>query len=94
MVNGADTGKQQRRDLGIFHFFADCGEVLLIFGCGKPIIYGRASKTVTVSHFNQRYTGLIHGFRDSYHLIYCDLMTLGMHAIAQTHVVDSDFLSL
>jgi hypothetical protein len=44
-------------------------------------------------HLNHRHTGIIHGFGNRNHFIDGDLMALGVHAIAQAHVVDSDFLS-
>ncbi|MNY31560.1 hypothetical protein D3C86_1657270 [compost metagenome] len=93
VVDGADTRQQQGGDLGPLHQRDDRRQVLLI-GVGREAVVDRASaEAVAVGDFDQRHAGLVETGGDVLHLLQADLVTLGVHAVAQTHVVDGDFLA-
>jgi hypothetical protein len=60
---------------------------------GKAIVHGRAAQAVAVGDFNQRHAGFIECGSNRAHLFQRHLMALGVHAITQGHVMDSDFFT-
>ena len=53
----------------------------------------QAAQTIAMRDLDQRYAGCIQGARHVDHFLDRDLMALGMHAVAQTHVVQFDCLT-
>ncbi|MNJ72321.1 hypothetical protein D3C77_689540 [compost metagenome] len=43
--------------------------------------------------FDQGYAGLVETAGDVLHLLQADAVTLGVHAVAQAHIVNGDFLA-
>ncbi len=49
-----------------------------------------AAQAVPVSDLDQRHACFVEALGDRFHLLHCDLVTHGVHAIAQRHVVSLD----
>ena len=93
VIHRTDTGQQQCGDLRVLHLFAHSRQILLVTGRRKTVIDRRATQPVAVRNFNHRYPRLIHGLGNRDHLLDGDLMLLRMHAVAQAHVMNSNFFS-
>ena len=93
MVDGADARQQQRRDFGLLHQRDHGREVFLVAMRREAIVDRSTTQAVAVGDFDQRHAGRIQALGDALHLLQADLVTLGVHAVAQAHVVYGDFLA-
>ena len=94
MLDSADTGDQQRRHFGALHQ-RDHGFQVFLVGVGRKAVVDRATaEAVAVRDFNQRHPGGVQAAGDAFHLLQRHQMALGVHAVAQSHVVDGDFFAL
>jgi len=59
----------------------------------KTVVHRAAAQAIAVGYFNQGYTGGIQTAGDVFHLLQGDLVTLGVHAVAQAHVMHGDFFA-
>ncbi|MND34547.1 hypothetical protein D3C80_251660 [compost metagenome] len=90
VIDGADARQQQGRNLGLFHQRDHCRQILLV-GVGREAIVHRATaEAVAVGDFDQRHAGRVEAAGNVFHLLQADLVTLGVHAVAQAHVVNGD----
>ena len=94
MINGADSGQQQGGYLGLLHQRHDCLQVLLVGVRGETVVHRAATEAVAVGHFDQRNAGGIQALGDALHLLQTDLVALGVHAVTQGHVMQSDAFAL
>src|SRR5690606_39173046 len=94
VVDGADAGQQQGGNPGLFHQRYYRGQVFLVGVRREAVVHRASAQAVTVGDFDQRDAGLIQASGDALHLLQADLVTLGVHAITQGHVMQSDFLAL
>jgi hypothetical protein len=93
VVDGADAGQQQGRDLGLLHQRDDGAEVFLV-GVGREAVVDRAAaQAVAVGDFDQRHAGCVEPAGDGLHLVERHEVALGVHAVAQGHVVHGDLLA-
>ena len=91
VVDGADAGQQQGRDLGLLHQ-RDHGAQVLLVGVGREaVVDAGAAQAVAVGHLDQRHTGGIQAAGDALHLVERHQVALGVHPVAQGHVVQGDF---
>ena len=90
VIDGADTWQQQRRDLGVFHQRNHCRQIFFIGVGREPVVHRAAAQAVAMGHFDQRHAGRIEAAGNVLHLLQTDLMTLGVHAVAQAHVVNGN----
>jgi hypothetical protein len=88
VLDGADPRQQERRDLRPLHPQNDGLQVLLVRVEREAVGHRRAAEAVAVRHLDQRDAGLVEGRRDVDHLRERDAMALGVHAVAQAHVVE------
>ena len=56
-------------------------------------VFGNAAETVAMSDLDPWHTCLVGRFGDGDHLLGRDLVTLGMHAVAQAHFMKGDLAS-
>ena len=94
VLDRADTGQQQRRDLGSGELRDHTAQVLLVAVRRESVVDRGAAQAVAVSDLDQRHTGGVERGRHRHHLFERDAMRLRVHAVAQAHVVQHDLLSL
>ncbi|MPN52124.1 hypothetical protein SDC9_199778 [bioreactor metagenome] len=92
VIDGADARQQQRRDLGLLHLGNHRAEIFLVGVRREAVIDRRAAEAVAVGDFDQRNAGGVETGGDADHLVEAHQVTLGMHAVAQRHVVQGDVL--
>ena len=90
MVHGADAGKQQGRDLGALHQRDHGAQVLLVAVCREAVVDRTAAQAVAVRDLDQRDARLVEPGGYGPHLSQRHLVALGVHAVAQRHVVHGD----
>ncbi len=90
MVDRADAGDEQRRDARLFHVRHHGLQVFIILVGWKTVVDRRTAETIAMGHFDERHTGGVERAGDIDHLLERNLVTLGMHAVAQAHVVQRD----
>ena len=93
VIDGADARQQQGRHLGLLHQRDHGAQVFLVGVRRKAVVDRGAAQAVAVGHFDQRHAGRVQAAGDGYHLLQRHLVALGVHAVAQGHVVDGDFLA-
>jgi hypothetical protein len=94
VIDGADARQQQRRDLGLFHQRHHRAQVLFVGGGREAVVDRGAAEAVAVRDFDQRAARFVETLGDGLHLLDGDLVTLGVHAVAQRHVVHFDLDAL
>ena len=93
VLNGADARQQQRGYLGFFHQRNDGAQVFFIAVRRKTVVERGAAQAVAMGHFNQWHAGVVQTTGDGFHVVQADLVLLGVHAIAQGHVMQGDFFA-
>ena len=93
MIHRAYAGQQQGRHLGFFHHRDNRRQVLLIGVRREPVVHRTATQAVAVGDFNQGHASGVQATGDVFHLLQADLVTLGVHAVAQAHVMHGDFFA-
>src|SRR5690606_31410681 len=66
---------------------------LLVARRGEAVVHRGAAETVAVAHLDERHPGRVERRGDVAHLLGGDLVPLGMHPVAEAHVVERDFSS-
>ncbi|MCY1432048.1 hypothetical protein D9M71_480330 [compost metagenome] len=93
VVDGADARQQQGGDLGLLHQRDHRRQVFLVAVRREAVVHRASAQAVAVGDLDQRHAGGVQAAGDVLHLLQADLVALGMHAVAQAHVVDGDFLA-
>ncbi|MNW09279.1 hypothetical protein D3C71_2062390 [compost metagenome] len=62
--------------------------------CREAVVDRAAAQAVAVGDLDQRYAGGVQALGHGDHLLEADLVALGVHAVAQAHVVQGDLLAL
>jgi hypothetical protein len=94
VIDGTDAGQQQRGHLGALHQRNHRAEIFLVGMRGKAVVDRRAAEAIAVGDFDQRHAGFVQSAGDGAHLVERHLVALGMHAVAQGHVMNGDFFAL
>ena len=93
VIDGTDARQEQGRHLGAFHQRDHRTEVFLVGMHRKAVIDRTATEAIAMSDFEQRHTSGIKPAGHRLHLLKRHLMPLRVHAIAQGHIMQSDFHS-
>ncbi|MNR32872.1 hypothetical protein D3C85_1504990 [compost metagenome] len=93
MVDGTDAGQQQGGNLGLLELGDDGAQVFLVAMCREAIVHRSAAEAITMGDFDQRNAGSVEAGSDLHHFLEGDLVALGVHAVAQRHVVQFDLLA-
>ncbi|MNE57994.1 hypothetical protein D3C80_1529980 [compost metagenome] len=83
----ADARQQQRRHLGLLHQRDHRRQVGLVTVRREAIVDRAAAQAIAMGHLDQRHPGGIQAAGDALHFIQADLVPLGVHAVAQAHVM-------
>ena len=87
-------GSSSAETLACFISGITAPQVFLVAVRRKAVVDRAAAQAVAVGHFDQRHAGLVQAAGDRCHLLQRDLVALGVHAVAQRHVVEVIFLPL
>ncbi len=87
VLDRADAWQQQRRDLGLLHQRNHRRQVGLVTVRWEAVVDRAAAQAIAVGDFDQRHAGGIQAAGDALHFIEADLVALGVHAVAQAHVM-------
>ncbi len=91
VIHGTDTRQQQRRYLRALHH-ADHGlEIFLVGVARKTVVDRTPAEPIAMRDLDQWYPRFIESARHRAHLVERYLVLLGVHAIAQTHIVQRYF---
>ncbi|MNZ77218.1 hypothetical protein D3C78_957470 [compost metagenome] len=89
-LHGAQARNQQHRDLGLLHLRSDGADVFLVAVRGEAVLQRVAAQARAVGDLDVGHAGVVEGGGDLDHLLDADLLALGVHAVAQAHVVEDD----
>lgn len=87
VVEGADARQQQRRHLGLLELGDYRAEIGLVAVSGHAVVERGPAQAIAMGDLDQRHAGGVQPGGHRHHLLQADLVALGMHAIAQAHVV-------
>ena len=94
VVHGADARNQEGRNLGLLHQWNHGAQVFLVGVGGESVVDRAAAQAVAMGDFDQRHASGVQAAGDALHLVERHQVALGVHAVAQRHVVDGDFFTL
>ncbi|MCY1182737.1 hypothetical protein D9M73_233110 [compost metagenome] len=94
VVDGADARQQQGRNLGLLELGNHRIEIFLVRVGRKAVVQRGATQAIAVGDLDQRHAGGVEALGHGDHLLEADLVALGVHAVAQAHVVQGDLLAL
>ena len=91
-MHGANAGNEQCGHLGVFHSARYCLDPFDIGLQTEPVVEACPGQTVAMGNLDAVHAGFIECTGDRAHLIQGVLMAARVHAIAQGHVGDIDFV--
>ncbi|MNE55858.1 hypothetical protein D3C80_1507230 [compost metagenome] len=94
VVDRADARQQQGGHLGLLELRDHRAEVFLVAVRREAVVDRTTAQAVAVGDLDQRHAGGVEALGHGDHLLEADLVALGVHAVAQAHVVQGDLLAL
>ncbi|MNP26947.1 hypothetical protein D3C76_1198310 [compost metagenome] len=94
IVEGADPWQQQRGDPGVADRVGGCFDPFEVGVGTETVVETGALQAIAMGDFDGVHLGPVQGAGDGVHVIQRILMTDGVHAIAQGHVGDVEFLAV
>ena len=94
LAHGAKARHEEDRNLGLLHPGRNGVDVFLVAGQRKAVLQGVAAQAGAVGHLDVGHAGLVKRGANLDHLLDADLFALGVHAVAQAHVMQNDLAAL